>query len=231
MKKNSGFALALVIILAWAASLIFLLKLDRAEQPWLFIPGMLVQTFLYTGIFITAHDAIHGSIVKGWHKFNTAVGAFCLFVYALFPYRKVREKHFDHHRYSGTLKDPDYHNGRQTGFWAWYLNFLLTYITWWQIIGMAVVFNLLHHFLNIPIANLLLFWVAPALLSTLQLFYFGTYLPHREPEGGYDNRHHAKSNDYSVFWSFVTCYHFGYHWEHHEFPGTPWWRLPEKRQG
>jgi fatty acid desaturase len=23
----------------------------------------------------------------------------------------------------------------------------------------------------------------------------------------------------------LTCYFFGYHWEHHEAPGIPWWQL------
>lgn len=229
MNNYKGLFIATGIILAWATSLVLLLRLNIPESPWLIVPGLLLQTFLYTGIFITAHDAIHGTIVPRKYKLNAAIGRFCLFVYALFSFNKVREKHFDHHRFPGTLKDPDYHDGEHRGFWAWYLHFLLTYITWKQIVGMAIVFNVLHHLLNVPIANLLLFWVTPALLSTLQLFYFGTYLPHREPAGGYDNAHHAKSNEYSVFWSFVTCYHFGYHWEHHEYPGTPWWRLPERR--
>jgi beta-carotene ketolase (CrtW type) len=229
MKKYLGLNIALFIILAWATHLVFLLQVDLGLHPWLVVPGLLMQTFLYTGMFITAHDAIHGAIAPRKHKQNAAIGAFCLFVYALFPYFKVREKHFDHHRFAGTLKDPDYHNGKQTSFWLWYVHFLLTYITWQQFVGMAFIFNVLHHVLHVPIANLLLFWVAPALFSTLQLFYFGTYLPHREPKNGYDNPHHAKSNDYTVFWSFLTCYHFGYHWEHHEYPGTPWWRLPEKR--
>ena len=30
--------------------------------------------------------------------------------------------------------------------------------------------------------------------------------------------------------SFVSCYHFGYHWEHHVAPHVPWWRLPEARR-
>ncbi|MBD3338449.1 MAG: beta-carotene ketolase, partial [Candidatus Lokiarchaeota archaeon] len=25
--------------------------------------------------------------------------------------------------------------------------------------------------------------------------------------------------------------HFGYHWEHHEYPNIPWWRLPAVRSG
>lgn len=28
--------------------------------------------------------------------------------------------------------------------------------------------------------------------------------------------------------SFLTCYYFGYHLEHHLYPNVPWWRLPER---
>ena len=182
MSRYKGLFIAAIVILSWAASLVLLLRLNIQQFPWLVLPGVIVQTFLYTGIFITAHDSIHGTVVPRQHKVNAAIGKFCLFVYALFSFNKVREKHFDHHRFPGTLKDPDYHDGQHPEFWLWYLHFLLTYISWKQIVGMAIVFNILHHLLNIPVANLLIFWVAPALLSTLQLFYFGTYLPHREPK-------------------------------------------------
>jgi len=223
-----GLIIAVAVITAWLGMLIFLLTRSIAAMPWMVVPGMLAQTFLYTGMFITAHDAIHGTIVPRKHKLNAAIGRFCLFVYALFPYNAVREKHFMHHQFPGREQDPDYHDGRHNGFWRWYSRFMRHYMSWWQIGGMAVIFNVLHHVLHIPVANLLLFWVAPALTSTLQLFYFGTFLPHREPTGGYDNPHHARSNNYPVWLSFLTCFHFGYHWEHHEHPGTPWWRLPDK---
>jgi beta-carotene/zeaxanthin 4-ketolase len=108
----------------------------------------------------------------------------------------------------------------------WYMNFLLNYIGWKQLVGMAVVFNVLHHGLHLPVANLLLFWVTPALVSTVQLFFFGTYLPHREPEGGHQHKHRSNFNDWHWALSFLACYHFGYHHEHHDSPATPWWKLP-----
>ncbi|RPH99133.1 MAG: hypothetical protein EHM72_11965 [Calditrichaeota bacterium] len=92
----------------WLSSLFMLFSLDLAIAFWRIVGGMMAQTFLYTGLFITAHDAIHA---------------------------------------------------------------------------------------------------------------------------GYDNPHHAKSNDFHPIVSFLTCYHFGYHWEHHEYPGIPWWRLPAVRSG
>jgi beta-carotene ketolase (CrtW type) len=78
--------------------------------------------------------------------------------------------------------------------------------------------------------NLIYFWVVPALLSTVQLFYFGTYLPHRELTEPYKDQHRARSNNYSNIFSLLTCYHFGYHWEHHEYPHIAWWRLPLMRK-
>ncbi|MFA9473554.1 MAG: fatty acid desaturase [Filomicrobium sp.] len=27
--------------------------------------------------------------------------------------------------------------------------------------------------------------------------------------------------------SLLTCFHFGYHHEHHLQPDVPWWRLPD----
>jgi beta-carotene ketolase (CrtW type) len=193
---------------------------------WLWPLGTLWLAFLYTGLFITAHDAIHGNIWPRHRQVNAWIGRVILFLYALFPYGKVREEHFLHHRYPGRPKDPDYHDGEHTGFVRWYLHFMFHYLRVWQVIGMAVVFNALGHVVGIPLGKVFAFWAAPALLSTVQLFYFGSYLPHREPAGGYTNRHHAQSNQYPVWLSFATCYHFGYHLEHHLYPGTPWWRLP-----
>ncbi len=93
----------------------------------------------------------------------------------------------------------------------------------------GIIFLVLHFGAHICIANLLLFWILPILLSTLQLFFFGTYLPHRFAIGEAEkagNSHHAISSNYPIVLSFLTCYHFGYHWEHHEYPFLPWYKLP-----
>jgi beta-carotene ketolase (CrtW type) len=85
---------------------------------------------------------------------------------------------------------------------------------------MAGAFNVLQ--IWVDQTNLLLFWVLPSLLSTLQLFYFGTWLPHR---GEHDNPHHSRTLKKNHLLAFLTCYFFGYHFEHHQAPGMPWWRL------
>jgi len=76
--------------------------------------------------------------------------------------------------------------------------------------------------------NVLLFFSLPLLLSSLQLFVFGTYLPHRalEPQA---EAHRPRSLNLPVWLSLLTCYHFGYHWEHHQYPWLAWHQLPDSR--
>jgi beta-carotene ketolase (CrtW type) len=228
--SKRGIAIAVGIIICWWSALIYLLTLPIVGFTWGMIPAYCIMTLLYTGLFITAHDAMHGSVARHYRRLNMLIGIVCVSLYAVFSYRKLWTKHWDHHRFVATEHDPDYHNGSEKHLLAWYGHFLKNYISVWQIVAMAIIFNGLHHVLHIPIENLLIFWVAPAITSTFQLFYFGTYLPHREPEDGYTNRHRSNSNDFPLWLSFLTCYHFGYHWEHHEFPAVPWWRLPAVRR-
>jgi beta-carotene ketolase (CrtW type) len=79
--------------------------------------------------------------------------------------------------------------------------------------------------------NILLFWALPALLALAQLFYFGTYLPHRHHRDEFADNHRARSLALSPAASLFTCFHFGgYHHEHHLSPGTAWWQLPGFRR-
>ncbi|MBD3165405.1 beta-carotene ketolase [bacterium] len=230
IPATPGVWIALAVIGLWLGSLTVLLTIPVSQMPlWVVPVGTLWQTFLYTGLFITAHDAMHGAVHRRNRRVNDLFGWTAVILYALFDYRKMMSKHWEHHKHPGTQGDPDFHDGSRTGFFAWYVSFLRSYISIPQIIGMAVVFNILHHFAGVTVPNLLFFWAGPAILSTFQLFYFGTFLPHRDIEGGHDNPHHSTSNDYSPFWSFVSCYHFGYHLEHHEYPYVPWWLLPTVR--
>lgn len=224
----TGIALALVITLLWGGSLALLLQ-SPFQFDWWTVPSIFWQTFLYTGLFITAHDSMHGSISPSYSEINNFLGGLAAALYALFPISHLRKKHRMHHKHAGTSMDPDHHGAISHPI-AWYLTFLKRYISFKQIIGMAILFNIAHHLLGIPVVNLLVFWVLPACLSTIQLFVFGNYLPHRTKESETFDRHHTRSNTYSEFWSLITCYHFGYHWEHHEYPYVPWWKLPRLRR-
>lgn len=230
MANNfKGFFIALTIISLWIIHLIFLLT-QPLPAVYIIIPFMFIQSFLYTGLFITAHDAMHGQVLPKNRKINDLIGTIAVRLYAFFSYKNLLSKHWEHHKQPATQDDPDFHDARHRGFFHWYLHFMANYLSWQQIIGMAIVFNVMRYLLHIPTMNLILFWIIPAFVSTFQLFYFGTFLPHRELDEGYKDHHRARSNNYSVFWSFLSCYHFGYHWEHHEYPYIPWWQLPAIRK-
>lgn len=223
-----GLAIALGIITAWVGSVGFCLATPTLPWPaWVVLVAL--NTLLGTGLFITAHDAIHGTVVPGARTLNAAIGQLALGLYAGFSFEPLRAAHQQHHLAPASALDPDYHDGRRTGFWRWYLHFLVRYITVGQVLRLAVVFNILVHLLGVSELRCLVFWVLPMLLSTAQLFYFGTYRTHREPPAGYVDAHRATSNDLPVWLSFVTCFHFGYHHEHHANSGVPWWRLPAER--
>ncbi len=212
-----GVIFALAIIVIWFISLSFLLSIEiDFASPWIYL-AVLVQTHLYTGLFITAHDAMHG-VVASNKKLNHTLGFIAAILFSYNFYWKLFGKHHEHHQYVATSKDPDYHSSHRFGIW--YFSFLKQYLNIWQFLLMAVTFNILK--LWIPTENLILFWMIPAGLSTLQLFYFGTYLPHK---GKPENLHHSSSQRKNHLLAFISCYFFGYHLEHHSSPGTPWWML------
>lgn len=227
--RFQGLAIAALVCGAWALGLGTLL----ATQPTGLAAavGVLVQTFLFTGLFITAHDAMHGTVAPAHPRLNHAIGAAAVTLYAGFSYKHLRSAHMEHHRAPAVPgADPDFHDGRRRHPVAWFLGFMFRYFTVKQFIVQNVVFNVIVHLFGVPWPSALLFWAVPAVLSSIQLFTFGTYLTHREPEGGHTTPHNAVSNDLPAWLSFLTCYHFGYHHEHHEVPSAPWWRLPAVRR-
>lgn len=222
-RQHTGVLIAFVIIILWFASLTTGLSLTvDYSSPWLYLL-ILLQTHLYTGLFITAHDAMHGTVSAN-RKLNTTLGHITALLFSYNFYHRLFPKHHEHHRFVATEKDPDYHRG---SFFAWYFSFLKQYISWQQIVLMAITFNLLK--LVFPVENLILLWMLPGVLATFQLFYFGTYLPHKGHHSD-KNRHFSRSQSQNHFWAFLTCYFFGYHYEHHDSPGTPWWQLYKKKE-
>ncbi|PNH01868.1 Beta-carotene ketolase [Tetrabaena socialis] len=137
---TQGIAVALAVIGCWAA--LFLHALFFMTMPWSAPPGARAASwphitavffsleFLYTGLFITTHDAMHGTIALRNRRLN------------------------------------------------------------------------------------------------------GTYLPHRPPKGhrGPMPWHASRTSAAPRLLSFLTCYHFDLHWEHHRWPYAPWWHLPHCRE-
>lgn len=228
-----GVGVALAVYALWAISLVPAALLPLTITPLHLAGGValiLLRTFLCTGIFITAHDAMHGLAAPGHPRLNDALGALCTRSYAGFSFGELRAAHHRHHDTPARDGDPDWHDGTHPGFWRWLLAFGGRYMRWSQIVIIAIAHNIGVRLLGVPEPQMWVFVWLPAVLSALQLFTFGTWMPHREPVGGHTNPHAARSSGFPPWLSFVTCYHFGYHLTHHAFPWIPWWRLPTGRR-
>jgi len=217
-----GLLIALSVISLWVAHLVYLLAFVQVSftSPWMLV-HIAVQTYLYTGLFITAHDAMHGQVSPN-PKVNNAVGHLSTRLFAALSYSRLCAKHRLHHQFPGEAGDPDYCMYSQN-FWRWWFSFLKNYVSIWQFVILAIVFNVLQIWIHQ--LNLILFWILPSVLATFQLFYFGTYRPHRLPHTKSMMPHRSRTQRGPHLWAMLSCYFFGYHFEHHESPRTPWWRL------
>lgn len=217
-----GVLIALSIISGWAAHLFYILSFAEIDMysPYFYF-HVLLQGYLYTGLFITAHDAMHRTVSKN-RIINNLIGLTASFLFAGMSYKKLKENHFKHHKYPGSKDDPDFYVKSQNLF-LWWGSFLFRYVTAFQIIIMAALFNLLK--LWFDESQIWLFWVLPSFIGTFQLFFFGTYLPHKKPHDHNMEPHKARTQNKNHLWAMLSCYFFGYHYEHHESPKTPWWKL------
>lgn len=227
MGNYLGLVIALVIITLWILTVSIYQINDLTKVNYLVILLLILwQTFLNTGLFITAHDGMHGLIYPDNIKVNHFIGSFALILYAFLSYENLKEKHFLHHRFSGTNLDPDFHNSDNLSFFGWYGEFMSKYLSFKHLLRLSVLVLLIAYLYKISWLHLLLFWALPLILSSLQLFLFGTFLPHRENNHKQENISSIKSLYLPVFLSLITCYHFSYHQEHHQYPFIPWWKLP-----
>lgn len=220
-----GIIIALVIITLWSLHLAFSLAFVSIDfsNPMLYL-HIIIQAYLYTGLFITGHDAMHGTVSPKNKNLNNVIGFISVFLFAGMSYRKLLANHKLHHNFPATESDPDYNVSSQN-FFVWWSKFMWRYLTFSQILIMAIAFNILKYLGDFSDLSILLLWVLPAILSTLQLFYFGTFLPHKLPHISEMGIHKARTQNKNHLWAMISCYFFGYHLEHHVSPSTPWWQL------
>ncbi|MCP9927505.1 fatty acid desaturase [Cyanobium sp. CH-040] len=224
---SRGTAVALGLIGGWCLSLL-LLALAPALPAGAALVAVLLRTQLQTGLFIVGHDAMHRSLVPASRGLNDGLGHLALALYACLPYGICRRNHLLHHRAPGSARDPDFHAPHRPGPVGWFLRFLGGYLgprtlallalLW---LSAALLVSARHgHGLQV----VLCYWILPLVLSAVQLFLFGTYLPHRRQSG--DASHGAVTLAWPEPLSLLACFHFGYHVEHHSHPSLPWYALP-----
>jgi beta-carotene ketolase (CrtW type) len=225
------------LILGWGLSLALALGSDITSGPlWLLIGLVLLRTQLQTGLFIVAHDAMHGLLWPTRPRCNDALGALALLLYAGLPFEACHRQHRRHHRQPGSPEDPDFPTDQHGGALQWYQQFLARYLSPQQMVlllgGWGVLVALTMVWVQVPpivaALRVVLFTTLPLLLSSFQLFVVGTYLPHRVqrlPE----RRSHPISLNLPPWLSLLACFHFGYHREHHDNPSLSWYQLPAAR--
>ena len=233
-------ALACLILAGWLVGHVYAVWfLDVAEQPVLAVALFAWQTWLSVGLFIVAHDCMHGSFAPFRPWVNRWAGRIALRLYMGFSYDRLIAKHHAHHRYAGRPGDPDFDENHPRDGWRWYWTFMWRYLDWyvfWVTGAIVITYVALLTLHGGPSRGMhILFWAGPSLVASMQLFYFGTFRPHRhedgpEGEAGFADEHNSRSNDFPVWASLLTCFHFGYHHEHHDNPHVPWWRLPAMRR-
>lgn len=225
-----GVLIASAILISWSALQVWLLLVPLDAWAWGWGPfAIALHTWLFTGLFITAHDAMHGTVAPGHPRLNAVFGRIATALYASFSYDALLRAHHRHHAHPGSDADPDYHADERGGVIAWYAGFMRESLNLTQLALQGLIFVALVYGLGLAALNVLLFWALPALASTAQLFFVGTYLPHRPGEDFADG-HRARSLDMPAWMSLLACYHFGYHLEHHRQPQVPWWGLPRARR-
>jgi len=217
-----GVLISIIIIMLWGAHLLYCLtSVPITLSNPLFVVHVLLQGYLYTGLFITSHDAMHRTVSTNQFA-NKVIGYISAFLFAGMSYKRLIKNHWDHHKFAGTDKDPDFYE-KSDNFFIWWGAFLYRYTTIPQLIVMGLLFNLLNIWFSQ--LQLWIFWIIPAFIGTFQLFFFGTYLPHRRPHTHEMSPHQARTQKKNHLWAMLSCYFFGYHFEHHEHPHVPWWQL------
>ena len=174
---------------------------------------IMILTWQYVGLFIIAHDLHHDRNPK---KYDSILGRLCLLFYGGFLLEDFSDKHRSHHECPGSVEedscsDPDFYDGN---IFLWYLSFMKRYINIKQVI-IQLSFYFFYKNLGISNDNMILFWALPSLLASVQLFFYGTYLPHGK-------NGEIKNTNLPGWLQTLTSYNFGYHVKHHTNPEIKW---------
>ena len=90
-QSRIGLSLAIAIISTWAIVHVYGVFFYRWSE-WSVLTAPLLAAlaaWLYVGIFIVAHDCMHGSLVPFRPEINRAIGRLCLILYAGFSFDEL----------------------------------------------------------------------------------------------------------------------------------------------
>jgi beta-carotene ketolase (CrtW type) len=237
-KCGLSLLIAVAFMSLFIFTVIYAVFLWNIHQHYIITTALLIiaETYLFTAIFITAHDAMHGLIVPKFKVLNRFIGQLCVKMFAMFDYSALLNAHNAHHQHSGDIDhDPDYHEFESESelktILMWFYGFMKEYTTLGPLLLRVAIYQLLTLYVGVSHVQLNLFWSLPNVLSSFQLFYYGTYLVHRRNHGNFNNNFKENEQnaftDYSksVWYHLLTCFCFGVHYEHHKYPYLPWWGL------
>src|SRR5690349_3608944 len=145
VQSAVGLLLGLGLIGALLAGEVWALGFFRFERDawWLAPCFVALLSWLFVGVFIVAHDCMHGALAPRLSGLERPLGHVCLWLYAALDYDALRAAHRVHHALPGTSSDPDFAPAASgTAFWPWYLAFLRRYITLRQLIALTAAFHL-----------------------------------------------------------------------------------------
>ena len=144
---------------------------------------MLLNCWLFTGLFITAHDCMPNLVVPRRQDLNRFIGQCSLYLYAGLQYDILHKGHTLHHQYTATNTDPDYlhqdSSPKPVLAFKWYLSFLRSYLTLAPFtMDVRMVYSIRQ---GSPCSSRIyaLLLDCPTVVQHSPTFYFGTYLPHR----------------------------------------------------
>jgi beta-carotene ketolase (CrtW type) len=198
-------------------------------HPWAMVLTIPVNACVFTGLFIFAHEAIHGTLVPEFPALGHVLGRLFATVYALVDYDLLRANHWKHHGHVASDADPDFDpSGRLLvhGF-----RFMRRYLRWYSVPLLALVGHLLGQ--AGYSAAMIGAYVAPVLLSTLVVFTVGIHLVHHpvllaRHAGGDPQR--SVCIDLGRVGSALVILNFNVHWNHHAHPRLSWRELGAMRE-
>ncbi len=198
-------------------------------HPWAMVVTIPINACAFTGLFILAHEAIHGTLVPEFPAFGHVLGRLFATVYALVDYDLLRANHWEHHGHVATEKDPDFDSSGRLfvhGF-----RFMRRYLRVRSILLLALAGHLLGQ--AGYSAAMIGAYVAPVLLSTLVVFTVGIHLVHhpvllaQRTEG---DPQRSVCIDLGRVGSALVILNFNVHWHHHAHPRLSWWELGAMRE-